>query len=67
MKLTEMEQALNNFDRRLSATAQILPTLATKVELESVRDDIRIVAENVVRLIQKMDDLTDRLERKSVI
>ena len=62
MKLTEMEQALNNFDRRLSATAQILPTLATKTDLErfATKDDLRdglagLKTELLIR-IETLDD-----------
>src|SRR4051812_42711070 len=55
MTLTEMEDAINKLDRRLSLVEQILPTLATKQDLheafkeakrhigvlfEAVRDDI---------------------------
>ena len=67
----QMEQVLERIDRRLTTIEQILPPLATKQELqaavtrfdvliESVRDDIRLVAEAVVSLI-------GRLERKGVI
>jgi hypothetical protein len=53
---TDMEQVLENLDRRLARIEQILPTLATKEELqavgtraqaqiESLHDDVRIIAE----------------------
>ena len=56
MTKTEMEDAITNCNRQLSAIEQILPTLATKEDLErsetrtaviieSLRDDIHKVAE----------------------
>ena len=83
----QMEQELKNIDRRGTAIEQILPTLATKKDLEplatnarldaavtrtealieSVRDDIRIVAEAVVSLTERLGSLAERLERKGVI
>jgi hypothetical protein len=67
-----MEALLRNLDRRMSHVEQILPTLATKAELaeegersrrhmdvvaESLRDDIRLVAEAVVGLGERIDRL----------
>jgi len=83
---TEMEEALQNLDRRTATIEQILPTLATRQDLErfatkldlrdgiteakrhagvlveSVRNDIRIVAEAVATLVIKVDSLTDRVD-----
>ena len=62
---------VKNLERRMSAVEQILPTLASKddvaalrsrteVLVESIRDDIRQVAEGVATL-------TERLQRKRLI
>ena len=72
MTQAEMEQQLENLDRRLVRVERILPTLATKKDLqavrhrtevltEAVRDDIRIVAEGVAALTTKVDTLTHGL------
>jgi hypothetical protein len=84
MTTDEMERVLETLDRRLATVEQILPTLATKADLdrfatkqdlregldgagrhaevlsEVVRDDIRLVAEGLASLIE-------RLERKGII
>jgi hypothetical protein len=71
MPRTDVEQHLENLDHRLARIEQILPTLASRAELvalrerteiliESTRDDIRLVAEGIA-------SLTERLERKGVI
>lgn len=71
MTHTEMEDALNNCNRRLSAVEQILPTLATKADLqhlsettrrteiivESLRDDIHKVAEGYAEHAVKLERL----------
>jgi len=78
----DMEQHLENLDRRLARVEQLLPGLATKEDLaalrvagredvlalrsrtevliESVRDDIRLVAEGVAAL-------TEQLQRKRLL
>jgi hypothetical protein len=123
----DMEQGLENIDRRLSSVEQVLPTLATRIDLErfatkadlerfatkadlegfatkadlerfatkvdlegfgwlvdlrqgiaeakrhtdvlieSVRDDIRMLAEGVVAVAANLRSLTERLEEKGVI
>jgi len=82
MMNVDMEQHLENLDRRLARVEQILPGLATKEDLaafrvggredvlalrsrtevliESVRDDIRLVAEGVAAL-------TEQLQRKRLL
>jgi hypothetical protein len=65
MDVRAMEQLLRNLDRRVERIEQILPTLATKDELraqgeqtrrhfdvvaESLRDDIRLIAEGQAAL-----------------
>lgn len=77
MTHTEMEEALNNFDRRMLAVEQILPTLATKddlwegladakrhtdVKVEWLHDRIRVVAEVVAIQTTKLDSLIDRVD-----
>ena len=73
MTPTDMEDAIRNLDSRLSRVEQILPTLATKADFadakrhtsvlyESLRDDIRIVAEGVATIVGKVDVLTDKVE-----
>ena len=74
MTPTEMEDALNNLDHRLSRVEQILPTLATKDDLEElkrhtsmvcagVRDDIRKLAEGVVTLTTIVESLITKIDR----
>lgn len=41
MTPTEMEDAINNLDRRLSPVEQTLPSLATKGDLLNTRDELR--------------------------
>ncbi len=72
MKLAEMEQALNNFNRRLSATEEILPTLATKADLErfatkadlerfATKADLAAVRSELLIRIERLDDKFDTL------
>ncbi len=98
MTHTEMEEAINNSDRRLLTIEQILPTLATKTDLErfatkvdpervtrdlrgeiadarreamilieSVRDEVRVMADGFFALRDALHELTRRLEAKGVI
>jgi len=102
MTQAEMEDALEKLNVRMSSVEQVLPTLATKIDLErfatkadlerfatkqdlertnealregladskrhtevlveSVRDDIRLVAEGVASLITKVDSLSGRVD-----
>ena len=66
MTNAEMEEAIRNHEQRLTNVEQILPTLATKddvaesrhhtmVLFESVRNDIRPVAEAVAALAVKVE------------
>jgi phage shock protein A len=74
MTKAEMEEAIRNVDRRLVSVEQILPTLATRadvaearlradIQFESVRDDIRKVAETVASLVVKFDRMDERFDR----
>ena len=76
MTHVDMDQHLENLDRRLARVEQLLPGLATKEDLaalrvagredvlalrsrtevliESVRDDIRLVAEGVATLMEQL-------------
>ena len=78
MPRTDVEQPLENLDRRLARIEQILPTLAPRVELVALREDVRIFERRVEVLIESTRDdirlvaegvasLTERLERKGVI
>ena len=94
MTPTEMEQQFEMIDRRLAGIEQILPTLATKGDLEryatkadlaeglaqqrafteSVRDEVRTVAEGLAALTvtvgaihHTLDTLVTRLEANGVI
>ena len=73
-----MEDAIKNLDRRLVSVEQILPTLATKDDLrqavaesklhtdirfESLRDDIRMVAEAVAAIPARFDEIDRRFAR----
>jgi len=75
MKQAEMEEAIRNHDRRLMSVEQILPTLATKDDLdavkrhtgvliEDVRDDIRKVAEGVATLTMTLQQMAMHAERR---
>jgi chromosome segregation ATPase len=74
MTKAEMEEAIRNLDRRLVNVEQILPTLATRadvaearlradIQFESVRDDIRKVAEAVASLVVKFERFDQRFDR----
>ena len=82
MTHAEMEDAIKNCDRRLTRIEEILPTLATKSDLsslrhelreeiadsrrhagvltESIRDDIRLLAEAVASLTLRFDAMDAR-------
>ena len=75
MTPTEMEDAIRNLDRRLMSVEQILPTLATKddleevkrhtdIRIEDVRDEIRKVAEGVATLTMSVQQMGVRSERR---
>jgi hypothetical protein len=92
MPQLELEQVVRNIDRRLERVEQILPTLATRDELqaaiaplatreevrtearetrrhfdiiaESLRDDIRIIAEGQVALSAKFDRFRRHVDRE---
>lgn len=92
MEQLELEQVVRNIDRRLERVEQILPTLATREELqaavaplatreevraearetrrhfdiiaESLRDDIRIIAEGRVALGAKFDRFRRHVDRE---
>ena len=79
MTRAQMEDAIKNLDRRLVNVEQILPTLATKDDLrqalaesklhtdirfESLRDDIRMVAEAVAAIPARFDELNARFDRR---
>lgn len=72
MTHTEMEEALNNCDRRLSAIEQILPTLATKQDLErfatkqdlerfATKEDLADVRRDLLIRIETLGDKFDML------
>ena len=72
MTQTEMEQLLENIDRRLARVEQKLPTLATKEDFEeskhfarmlneSTRDEIRMVADGVAMLSAQVRDMGAQL------
>ena len=76
----QMEQVLERIDRRLTAIEQILPTLATKQDLEryATKQELQAVATRADALLEAARDemravaeyvlsLTERLERKGVI
>lgn len=70
MKPMNLDQVVRNIDRRLDRVEQILPTLATREELreefersrrhsdvlfESLKDDIRLVAEGLATMQAKLE------------
>src|SRR4051812_29799261 len=74
--LADMERVLENLDRRLRGVEQLLPTLATKSDLESglaqvlafteqVRDDVRSIAEGYGSLSSRVDSLSSRADSLS--
>ena len=79
MTKAEMEEAIRNHDRRLVNVEQILPTLATRADLaelkrhtsvqfETLRDDIRMLAEALAAIPARFDAIDarfDRLERRA--
>ena len=78
MTQTEMEQLLENIDRRLARVEQKLPTLGTKEDLEDSRrhalmlnenteQKIKLVGEGVSDLQRQFMSLIRRLEKKGVI
>jgi hypothetical protein len=78
MDVRAMEQLLRNLDRRVERIEQILPTLATKDELraqgeqtrrhfdvvaESLRDDIRLIAEGQAALTHGVAAMRTELQQ----
>ena len=73
----DMEDALQNIDRRLTVVEQILPTLATRAELrdeirgvrvliEDVRGDVKVVHDRIdiemAGLNRRMDERFDAMQ-----
>ena len=72
MLISEMEAVLKSLDQRVGRIEQILPTLATKVELRDEIRGVRVLVEDLGEKIDtlgqhlsdqmdKMSDLLDRL------
>src|ERR671913_187022 len=64
MTPTEMEEAIKNFDLRLRATEQILPTLATKADLQVTRDELLATLASKAELQAVRDELLAALASK---
>ena len=61
----QMEDRLENIDRRLDRIEQILPTLATKDDLKAfaTKDDLKALATKVELTFATKDDLREAFER----
>ena len=79
MTITEMEEVLKKLDRRLANVEQILPTLATKEDLNATREEMRALSaegkrhatilferteERLEILAAHLADISQRLPRK---
>jgi hypothetical protein len=73
MLISEMEAVLKSLDQRVGRIEQILPTLATKVDLrdglrgvkvlvEDARSETRLLAEHMSTLMNQMTEVLRRLE-----
>jgi len=71
MTATEMEDVLKNLDRRLTNVEQILPTLATKVDLKAfaTKEDLKLFPTRVEfeSLRQEMHDLFSEARRHASV
>jgi hypothetical protein len=71
MLISEMEAVLRNLDVRVGRIEQLLPTLATKTDLEASERRLRVLLEHLggsvdtlaVHLSDQMHRLSDLVER----
>ena len=72
MLISEMEAVLKSLEQRVGRIEQILPTLATKVDLrdeirgvkvliEDVKGDTRLLAEHMTTLLQRSVDTDQQI------
>ena len=61
MTTLELEEQIKNLDTRSAAVEQILPTLATREDL-ATRDDIRLLAEQMLALRAQLNRLEARFD-----